>query len=75
MRRGDCAFAEQHAGCVDGAVLAPEAFVLHYFSSGLRRSGCCGSTSDLISSPDRFRTAPGAAGRIRMAGAMVERRP
>ena len=31
MRRGDCAFAEQHAGRVDGAVLAPEAFVLHYF--------------------------------------------
>ena len=31
MRRGDCAFGEQHAGRVDGAVLAPEAFVLHYF--------------------------------------------
>ena len=31
MRRDDHAFAEQRPGRVDGAVLAPEAFALHYF--------------------------------------------
>ncbi len=30
MRRGDPAFAAPRPGAVDGAVLAPEAFVLHY---------------------------------------------
>jgi maltooligosyltrehalose trehalohydrolase len=30
MRRTDRAFAEQRSGCVDGAVLALEAFVLQY---------------------------------------------
>jgi maltooligosyltrehalose trehalohydrolase len=33
MRRGDSAFAEQRAGTIDGAVLAPDAWALHYFSS------------------------------------------
>jgi maltooligosyltrehalose trehalohydrolase len=33
MRRSDRAFTDQRAGAVDGAVLAPEAFVLHYSSN------------------------------------------
>ena len=33
MRRSDRAFTEQRAGAVDGAVLAPEAFALHYGSN------------------------------------------
>jgi maltooligosyltrehalose trehalohydrolase len=32
MRRDDRAFAGQRPGCLDGAVLAPEAFALHYFA-------------------------------------------
>jgi len=32
MRRADRTFAEQESGRMDGAVLAPEAFVLHYFA-------------------------------------------
>ena len=50
MRRTERAFTEQHAGDVDGAVLAPEAFALHYFSDrpGDERLLCVNLGSDLI---------------------------
>jgi maltooligosyltrehalose trehalohydrolase len=50
MRRADRAFAEQRAGDVDGAVLAPEAFVLHYFAGrpGDERLLCINLGPELI---------------------------
>jgi maltooligosyltrehalose trehalohydrolase len=33
VRREDVAFRQQRAGAVDGSVLGPEAFVLHYFTT------------------------------------------
>jgi maltooligosyltrehalose trehalohydrolase len=76
MRRTDRAFVEQQPGRVDGAVLAPEAFVLAVRDSRAgRRAAASGQFRFRAHGRIIRRTSDGAARRLHLARAMVEPEP